>query len=167
MNIESKDGLKVFDVNVDHALGTWNDVIFYVWKQNTTPQAISTIKSMFRSVNPTRNFLFGVVEAGAPMPSSEMRRELAAVMTDERSKGRVCSALVFEGTGFQASAVRMVATGLALLAKQSYPHHVFDSIGEAAKWLRSEAAQRAIPTAEFAGLEEAMQRLRASPGTRG
>ncbi len=45
------------------------------------------------------------------------------------------SALVFEGEGFSASMVRAVATGLALLARTSFPHHVFADVTAAADWL--------------------------------
>ena len=43
-----------------------------------------------------------------------------------------------ESDGFRASAVRSVATGLAILARQPFPHRVFPSITTASDWLGKE-----------------------------
>ena len=45
------------------------------------------------------------------------------------------SAVVHEGTGFRAAAVRSVVTGLAMMANLPYPHKVFATVDDAGRWL--------------------------------
>ena len=50
--------------------------------------------------------------------------------------GRIrMSAVVHEGAGFRAAAVRSVVTGIAMLSKVPFPHHIFATVEQAAKWL--------------------------------
>lgn len=48
-----------------------------------------------------------------------------------------CAALVFEGTGFRAAAVRGVVTVLNTLARQAYPYKSFGTVDAGATWVAS------------------------------
>jgi hypothetical protein len=56
------------------------------------------------------------------MPSSEARKALADLMSmPQLIRG---SAVIMEGTGFRAAAVRRVVTGFALLSHHEFPHRI-------------------------------------------
>mgnify|MGYP000374441796 CR=1 FL=1 len=72
----------------------------------------------------------------APPPDAEARDALAEVLGG--GAGFVdSSALVCEGSGFRASMVRGIATGLTLIARPPFPHKVFPDVAAAAGWLEA------------------------------
>jgi hypothetical protein len=75
-----------------------------------------------------------VIEPKAPMPSSEVRQRITQVF-DEHPDACAAVAVVFEGTGFFASAVGSVASGIMLLSGRKTPFRVCNSIPEAALFL--------------------------------
>jgi hypothetical protein len=68
------------------------------------------------------------------MPSSEVRQRITQVF-DEHPDACAAVAVVFEGTGFFASAVGSVASGIMLLSGRKTPFRVCNSIPEAALFL--------------------------------
>ena len=66
--------------------------------------------------------------------STDVRLALADYLSGCRGK-MVLSAVVHEGSGFRAAAVRSVVTGLAMMANLPYPHKVFANVDDAARWL--------------------------------
>lgn len=80
-----------------------------------------------------------VVEAAADMPDSAARDELARLFRS-LSASVVCSALIFEGDGFKAATVRALTTTINLVARQPFPHRVFATVADAAKWMGTYAA---------------------------
>lgn len=75
-----------------------------------------------------------VIEPKAPMPSSEARQRITQVF-DEHPDACAAVAVVFEGSGFFASAVGSVASGIMLLSGRNTPFRVCNSIPEAALFL--------------------------------
>lgn len=121
----------------DYATGHWGDVFFILWKKNTTMEATHQLRSNlvdFTRSHPAGVGLLTIVEANAPVPGADVRKALAAVLTDFSRNIKV-SSVVFEGQGFSAAAVRSVVTGLTLIARQAYPHKVFASLAEAGGWM--------------------------------
>lgn len=123
--------------DVDYATGHWGDMFFILWKKNTTMEATQQLRGHlvdFTRTHPAGVGLLTVVEANAPVPGADVRKALAAVLADFSRSIKV-SAVVFEGQGFSAAAVRSVVTGLTLIARQAYPHKVFASLAEAGAWM--------------------------------
>jgi hypothetical protein len=81
-----------------------------------------------------RAALFTVVAKEASPPSSEARTALSNVLR-HGVDAVLASAVVMEGDGFRASMVRSVATGLAVVARQPFPHRVFARTADAAEWI--------------------------------
>ncbi|MDP9034310.1 MAG: hypothetical protein M3O50_05855 [Myxococcota bacterium] len=107
-----------------------------IWKVDTTMRGVAAAQSVydaFAAEHPAGVFLLTVVEQDAPMPSSEVRAALAAFLSTGVNR-TLFSAVAHEGTGFRAASVRSVVTGLAMLAKLPYPHKVFASVDQAARW---------------------------------
>lgn len=71
------------------------------------------------------------------MPTPQARTELANFLADSGMNIHY-SALVYEGSGFRAAAVRSVVTGLSMIASQAFPHKVFASTSEGAAWMASQ-----------------------------
>jgi hypothetical protein len=112
----------------DYALASWQQIFAVIWRRDTTVEGGEHLRSActaFARTQPRGIGLLTVVESGAPLPPGPARRAIADFLA-EGSAFIKCSAVVFEGSGFRAAAVRSVVTGLTLMARQAYPHRVCD-----------------------------------------
>ena len=145
-----------------HRIGTWGPVFFVLWKGETEPSTADRIQESLRAFVPTlegrRAALFTVVAKEAPMPSSEARTALSNILR-QGADAVLASAVVMEGDGFRASMVRSVATGLALVARQPFPHRVFAATEDAAAWIDLRLGGSA-PRASAAEILMALEELR-------
>ncbi len=125
----------VLHAEPDFAVGTCGAVFIVVWKVDTTAVAMRRVAELFRAADiPEHVGMLTIIDENATMPDSNARRHGAEFLA--RNGDRiVASAVVHEGSGFKAAAVRAVVTGLSLLARQSFPHRVFPAVQPAAKWL--------------------------------
>lgn len=147
-----------------HAIGSFGSTVLYVSRNSTGLEAVRLLSAEtdVARVAGGELSLFGIIEAGAAMPSSDARDGLSEVLREFGDKGGVASALTFEGIGFRASAVRSIATGVALVARQRFPHRIFGSIAEAADWLVSTMSASRPTTVEPADIVAAIAALRRS-----
>ncbi|HEX5655622.1 MAG TPA: hypothetical protein VFX59_00435 [Polyangiales bacterium] len=116
---------------------TWDRCVGVVWKRETTAEGVEALAHAYREQAtryPSGVYLLTIVEKDAPMPSTEQREAVAVFLRAGSGRTRM-SAVVIEGTGFRAAAVRSVVTGLAMLVRLPYPHEIFGSLDQAAKWL--------------------------------
>jgi hypothetical protein len=121
----------------DYALATWGSLFIIVWRVYTPVEAVREVRRQANRYAAERRGQLGFltfVEPGAPTPSSAARAELASLLR-EASPFTRASAVVYEGDGFQAAAVRSVVTGLALLARQKFPHKIFGKTIDASTWM--------------------------------
>lgn len=81
-----------------------------------------------------------VIEQSASLPPADIRQRLSTAL--ERTVDPVLSAVVYEGSGFRAAAVRGVVTGLTALKKLPYPHRVFASVNAASEWFDDQATTK-------------------------
>jgi hypothetical protein len=120
----------------DYVLASWQQVFAVVWRKETTLEGVSALRGecrTFATKHPRGIGLLTIVSAGAPMPASPVRQAVADFLA-QGGAYITCSAVLMEGTGFRAAAVRSVVTGLTMLAKQAYPHRVC-SVHDAASML--------------------------------
>ncbi len=147
------------------AIGWAPSVMLYVWREATTLEAaraaMATLQRAREASRSGRGVLLGIVEARTPPPDVAVRREIAEGLA-RHGDFVVASALVFEGHGFEASMVRMVATGLSMFARFPFPHHVFESLGDGVRWLERASARESEPF-EAQRLEALVTRLRNAP----
>ncbi|HEY6877594.1 MAG TPA: hypothetical protein VI299_06220 [Polyangiales bacterium] len=116
---------------------TWDRCVGVVWKRETTAEGVEALTEAYREQTaryPSGVYLLTIVEKDAPMPPVEQREAVAVFLRSGAGRTRM-SAVVIEGTGFRAAAVRSVVTGLAMLVRLPYPHEIFSSLEQAAKWL--------------------------------
>lgn len=155
----SGSSAQVIKVDTNHCLGSCGPVLVLVWRRESTRSAVMDAMravQALRALHPGGLGIIVVVEPTAAPPSGEIRRALAETLG---SLGPVVkrSALVHEGTGFRAAAVRAVVTGLSAIAQQPYPHQVFDSVDLAATWVMQGLPREATSAEE---LREAIGALR-------
>ena len=135
-------------VDADQALASWRTFFVLIWRNRTTVEGVrraSAELEAFARKHPHGVAMLTIVEADAPMPTTEARTTLGDMLRRAEESLR-CSALAFEGDGFRAAAIRSVVTGLALVARPSYPHKVFDSVRSAVEWLAPKAPSVAEET---------------------
>jgi hypothetical protein len=124
------------EVTRDHIIMAWKNVVFVIFRHETTLPGVAGLQSAYdqqKELCPEGVYLVTIVEQGAPMPSASVRDALAKFLASGAGHTRM-SAVVHEGGGFSAAAVRGVVTGLALLARLPYPHRVFATMDDAADW---------------------------------
>ena len=157
--------LVLIESTVDHAFGRCGNVSLYVWRKLTLPSAMAAVVQSFeeaRRAGAGRFANYGVAEADSSLPEAEMRARLAHLMRDF-ADDMAASAFTFEGTGFRAAAVRTAATGLALIARQPYPHRIFNATRVAADWLVGQMGRRGVASPSAEAIDRAITALRASP----
>ena len=158
----------LYEVERDFALASCDKLYVCVWRNETTMHGVESTRSgikTFADANPGGIGLLTIVEPEAPMPGRDERDALAALLKSFGTQIKA-SALVFEGEGFRAAAVRSVVVGLNLLARQPYPHRVFDAVSQAASWLAplmsSAFASETTAPDMIAGIAEARSQINAS-----
>jgi hypothetical protein len=114
----------------DYALASLHEIAAVIWRHETTLEGIQNSNKLVAEVarhHPKGIALLTVITDRASMPSSEARKALADLMSTHRLIR--CSAVIMEGTGFRAAAVRSVVTGFALLSQYEFPHRICDVEG--------------------------------------
>lgn len=132
------DTIEILAATDDYLHAAVGPVFLLVWRGETTSAGVNATEAAMEKMAKMSGDRFGlltVVEPNAPLPPGEVRDQLAALLG--RLPWITASAVVFEGKGFRAAAVRSVVTGLTLLAKQPYPHKVFGTTEEGTQWLLS------------------------------
>jgi hypothetical protein len=111
----------------DYALASWNEIVAVVWRHETTLEGVKGLESIVATIaqsHPKGIGMLTIVSAVAPMPSSAARKAIADLLS--ASPFVRCSAVIMEGMGFRAAAVRSVVTGLTMLSKHEFPHRICD-----------------------------------------
>jgi hypothetical protein len=122
--------------DAQYAVATRGNIVFIAWRGETSVAAVENAKRILIQALTQRHASYGLmqyVEQGAPPPGTAARTALADMLTAGRGR-LVCSSLVYPGTGFWAAAARAFVTGLNLLARPGFPHVIFPTVQDAAKW---------------------------------
>ncbi|MDD9965437.1 MAG: hypothetical protein OXR73_04375 [Myxococcales bacterium] len=117
----------------DHASGTYENFLIVIWRHSTPVQEARQLCENLAALARERGsevHLISIVEDTARPPNAAARRALAAVLADN-AKVVKSSSVIQEGNGFRASMVRSIVTGLAMLARPPFPHHVFPLVNDA------------------------------------
>ena len=153
---------QLYHVDHDMAVGSGSNVLVIAWRDRTTLSGVELCNAYFQAACRGQGNIFAlvtIVENGAKLPEARERKRLAELLSDSSDWLQV-STLVFEGSGFLAATIRGVVTGIALMANHSFPHRVFESISEAARFIVRE--QRPNNSAPFVvgGVEAVVSGLR-------
>lgn len=154
----------------DYLFATWQHLILALWRGNTTVDAVREGQRIFdehAKAWPDGILILTVVEDGAPMPDAPARDALGKLLQSGAGRTRK-SAVVYEGDGFRAAAVRSVVTGISVFSKPPFPHKIFARVAEAAGFLASEAGH-GVTGNQLANIvsdvrQRHLQALKTSPG---
>jgi hypothetical protein len=117
-------------------LGWLDKLLIAVWRGSTLEGAdvfYDEMKRGFQQYGTGVGHL-AVIEPKTPMPPPEARQRISQVF-DEHPEACSVVAVVFEGSGFFASAVGSVASGIMLLTGRKTPFKVCNSLPEAALFM--------------------------------
>jgi hypothetical protein len=129
---------QVVEATEDVAVGYWSSLATAVWLKTTHPHHATSLKTAIvgaQASSPSRKvWLLQIVTPEAIVPDARSRAALAGMLC--AVDGIVShSAVIHIGSGFRASIVRSIVTGLNALGRQQFPHHVFASLDEGVAWL--------------------------------
>ncbi|WP_437523650.1 hypothetical protein WME79_34500 [Sorangium sp. So ce726] len=129
---------QLVEASADVAVGYWSSLATAVWMRTTHPHHAASLKSAIvaaQSKSPSRKvWLLQIVTPEAIVPDTRSRSALAGMLCSV--DGIVShSAVIHIGSGFRASVVRSIVTGLNALGRQQFPHCVFASLEEGVAWL--------------------------------
>jgi hypothetical protein len=116
---------------------TWLDVCVVVWRHQTRAEDVRLVSDALFRLSAQHRDGVGFVQflddrSDSVSLDARARTALSQLLT--RGKAYIkCSSIVFTGSGFRASAVRAVVTGITWLARPGFPHHVFASAASAAE----------------------------------
>jgi hypothetical protein len=135
----------------DFVAGVWLNIGIAVWRNETRAEEVrfmSEVLGKLASKHPNSGIGFvQVVETTCEKLDATARMALADLLRAGRSYLR-CSTVVYEGETFRAAAVRMIVTGFVTFVRPGFPHHVFSTVAQAAKWQASHLMPKA--PAQFA-----------------
>ena len=132
--------LTISETSPDFVLGSDKNIVAILWRGETAVAHIRELSAAIADAHvgagPSVR-LFQVMPPDAPPPDGETRREIARVLKSQN--GVVShSAIVQLGSGFRASVVRSIVTGIVRMSNPGYPHRVFSSVADACAWIHEE-----------------------------
>jgi hypothetical protein len=120
-----------------HAFYTWQNIMIACWSQRATGPAIEKIGSLRAAMHdrhPEGVSVIYLIADGAGLPTPEARAGVKELMV-RFSQHRACLAILVQGGGFWASAMRAVITGVRLLVPLKFAMGVFGKVQELVDWL--------------------------------
>ena len=105
-------------VSGHYTVALWGGVGIVHWMRQADAPAMTHVRRCLRKLvdaQPSGVSFIHVVDEGAGLPSPEARSELSAMM-GSFAEATVCVAVVLRGSGFWASAMQSLLTGLRLFA---------------------------------------------------
>jgi hypothetical protein len=151
----------LIDRDDDFVLGVWRHLLIAVFCHETTLKSVAAISACVREQSTGADALLGgmaIVEPHAPLPPQGIRTLLARNILAASSWK--FSAMVYEGTGFRAAAVRGVIIGVGLLAQMPFPHRTFATVAEASEWISGRAREAGADDLPVMGICAAVGQLR-------
>jgi hypothetical protein len=125
------DAPEIIVENPDGVLATWRNVVIAVWRVHTRVDALLHLEVVLRRFALTHQQigLFQVLEPTIRPLDSDQRDVLDKTL---RGAGTITSSSVlYEGSGFQAAAVRAVVAAVRALRPHAFPHRVFADMSTA------------------------------------
>ena len=126
-----------FHSTKDAVFAAFREYFIVVWRTQTT---VPLVRAMGRNVErfaaqqDKSISMIVIVEEGCAMPDGPTRDVMATDMKRHETFTKHM-ALVYEGTGFRAAALRSIVAGLHFVSRQRVSTKVLSSVEAAAEWL--------------------------------
>jgi len=119
------------------SFGVWKNFVIGVWSKGGTAPAVQSLAKTSRTFK-ERYTSIHIIKSGAGLPTSDGRAALVELLK-ERTGKLACVTVVLLGSGFWASAVQSMVTGLHMLAPSaSMKLRICETLDEAVAWLAKE-----------------------------
>jgi hypothetical protein len=140
----------------------WRNVQIASWTtQGTVPlvEQLAEHSKRFHHKHPNGVSVVHLISKGPALPDAPTRERLKTLM-EGNSKTLACVAIVLDGRGFWASAVRSFLVGLRLVSPRTINMQVFSTSEEVAAWLPEIHLQRTGVKVDPAELLEVIESVR-------
>lgn len=119
------------------SFGVWKNFVIGVWSARGTAEAVGSLANTGRSLK-SKYTSVQIIKNGAGLPTPEGRAALVELLK-ERTGRLACVMVVLLGSGFWASALQSMITGLHMVAPSgSMKLRICETIEDAAAWLAKE-----------------------------
>lgn len=146
------------------ALYAWQNILFACWSQRATGPAVARValarETMARE-HPEGVSVIYLIAENAGLPTPEARAGVMEMMARYRNK-RACLALLIQGGGFWASAMRGAIIGVRLLVPGQFPMLISGEVAEIAAWLPEPHQQHTKTPIDSAALSVLLRQLEAT-----
>jgi hypothetical protein len=162
MSPRSEPGtFELIEIDEDHAKARAFNMLFMVWRKRTLADAYGRSIPLARELIgkfPEGIGISQVVEVDAVPPDSDARTLFSYL---SRLDGLVHLAVIHDGVGFKAAAVRAIMTGVQALARPKCKLTVVADVNTAAQWHAAEQALlgRRETAEEIAGIVRSLRRI--------
>jgi hypothetical protein len=144
-----------------HAFYTWHNIMITCWSQRATGPAIEKVahyRELMDREHPEGVSVIYLIADQAGLPTPEARAGVKELMA-RFSKKRACLAILIQGEGFWASAMRAVITGVRMLVPLNFPMQIFGGAKELVGWLPAHHARQTGVYVAPAELDVVLERL--------
>lgn len=117
----------------EYAIVVHFGVLIQLWRTVTPVAGVQEVRKTLAKFADQIRLTMVIIEDGATQPDREARVELAALGKELAPR---FAAVVYEGHGFRAAAVRAVMTSIGLFTRSALPSRVFSSTDAALQWMR-------------------------------
>jgi hypothetical protein len=126
-------------------IASWKNVLIVRWESAANSSAVERLakvsKALAAAQLQTRRSNIHIIADGAGLPTPTARAGFIQLMKEHGDR-LACVAIVVGGTGFLASAMRSLMTGMRLLAPRSFNYRLHGSTDEVVEWLPAEHLAR-------------------------
>jgi 3-methyladenine DNA glycosylase AlkD len=124
---------KVVDTTDECIVALHHDILIQLWHKNLTEEGVRQVRRAVQSVDDQFQYVVVIVEPSATTPKGHARTELDALA---RLIAARPTAVVFEGQGFGAAAVRGTVVAITAATGGVGVIQAVSSIEQAARWLQ-------------------------------
>jgi hypothetical protein len=135
---------EIYAIDRNHCIGTLDRTLIQIWRGVAATDAMTEMNRIARRLieaDPFPATCLFIVEATAPPPESEPRKQLAKFSSDAVSRMKF-AVVVAEGSGFRAAIVRAVGTTLTTLSPHRSHFKFVGDVPAAASMLEPHLAPR-------------------------
>jgi hypothetical protein len=140
-------------------VGRFQNLVIVAWSGQSTGEAVRTLQDLMvplhRGSSELRSYIH-MLPHHVPMPDAEARTGMRW-MLDHYAPHIACAAVLLEGSGFWASAMRNVVIGVRMLTTNSFAFRIDTTHDELLAWLPDEHHKRTgvrLPPSELRSLLE-------------
>jgi hypothetical protein len=139
-------------------MGHWKNVSIAVWATQATAALLCELEKLEDSMiaSKSRTSVVHLVVKGASLPGAEARARLMD-MQQRYAANIVCAAVLLQGSGFWASALRSLITSMQMIERSHFEYRTFAEVAEVAEWV---ATLQQAENAEAIDARELQQALR-------